>query len=181
MTLAELPAIAVALGADAFSVGVGLGARHFDWGARGRLGGAFGLSQFAMTMLGSFLGAVILRYVAAYDHWVTFGVLAAIALKMLWESFRAEKSEGRGDPTRGLLLVALAVAVSIDALAVGITMGQMDSRRWLYALVIGVTSTVMTVAGMVLAHRGERHLGAWAERLGALLLLGVAVKLLLEV
>ncbi len=180
MDLPELLLIAVALGADAFSVAVGVGAWRTDWAARGRLAAAFGVFQFAMPVVGWNVGRVALRYIQAYDHWVAFGVLVAISLHMLWESFRPERDPGesRADPTRGMLLLGLAVATSIDALAVGFTMGNLDARRWVYAVIIGVVAAVMTLAGMLIGHRGSRHLGEWAERAGALLMLGVAVKLL---
>ncbi len=180
MTFPELFLIALALGADAFSVAVGVGASRTDWPARARLAGAFGLFQFVMPILGWNLGAVILQYVQAYDHWVAFGVLVAISLHMLWESFRPEREgdESRADPTRGLLLLGLALATSIDALAVGFTMGNLDARRWAYAAIVGATAALMTLIGMLIGHHGSRHLGEWAERAGALLMLAVAVKML---
>lgn len=180
MTIIELLLIAIALGADAFSVAVGVGSTRTDWGARGRLCASFGLFQFAMPVIGWNVGQVALQYVQAYDHWVAFGVLTAISLKMLWESFRPEREEEpqRSDPTRGMLLLGLAVATSIDALAVGFTMGNLDFRRWAYAAIIGVVAALMTLAGMLVGHHGSRHLGAWAERAGALLMLAVAVKML---
>jgi len=180
MSIIELLLIAIALGADAFSVSVGVGARWHDWGSRLRLSFAFGLGQFVMPILGWTGGALILPYVAAYDHWVAFGVLVAISGKMLWESFRRDSDEAAEviNPTRGWLLPALALAVSIDALAVGFSMSRFGGALYLYALVIGVVASLMTLAGMILAYRGARHLGAWAGRLGALVLLGVAIKLL---
>jgi putative Mn2+ efflux pump MntP len=180
MTLPELLLIAIALGADAFSVAVGVGAARTDWPARARLAAAFGLFQFAMPVVGWNLGAVVLQYVQAYDHWVAFSVLVAISLHMLWESFRPGRESGgsAADPTRGALLLGLAVATSIDALAVGFTMGHLDARRWAYAGLIGVVAALMTLGGMILGHRGSRHLGEWAERAGALLMLAVAVRML---
>lgn len=181
MSLLELLLIAIALGTDAFSVSVGVGAIRQDWDARLRMAGAFGLFQFVMPIIGWSAGAVVLAYVAAYDHWVAFAVLAAISLKMLYESFRLGREEKRvagSDPTRGILLLGLAVATSIDALAVGFTMGNLDSRRWAYAATIGLVAAVMTLSGMLVGHHGSKHLGEWAERAGAALLLGVAVKVL---
>ena len=180
MNLPELLLIAVALGADAFSVAVGVGASRTDWAARGRMAAAFGLFQFAMPVIGWNVGRVALRYIQAYDHWIAFGVLVTISLHMLWESFgpEREESERRADPTRGMLLLGLAVATSIDALAVGFTMGGLDARRWVYAGIIGVVAALMTLAGMIIGHRGSRHLGEWTERAGAVLMLAVAVKML---
>ncbi len=172
--------IAVALGADAFSVAVGVGMCLRDWGSRIRLSLAFGIGQFIMPVLGWTTGEVILPYVAAYDHWVAFGVLTAISVKMVWESFQdgAELDRARNDPTRSWMLVGLGLAVSIDALAVGFTMGNLDGRRFVYAGIIGLTAALMTLGGTILARRATRCWGAWAERGGALLLFGVALKML---
>ncbi len=180
MTPLEVLLIAIALGADAFSVAVGVGASRTDRAARARLAAAFGLFQGAMPVIGWNVGRVALRSIHAYDHWVAFGVLVAISLHMLWGSFQSGRGEGerRADPTRGLLLLGLAVATSIDALAVGFTMGNLDARRWVYAGIIGVVAAAMTLVGMIIGHRGSRHLGGWAERAGAVLMLGVAVKML---
>ena len=172
--------IAVALGADAFSVAVGLGTCFHDWGSRTRLSLAFGAGQFLMPILGWTTGAVVLPYVAAYDHWVAFGVLAAISAKMMWESFRGnpELDHTSKNPSRSWVLVGLALAVSIDALAVGFTMGNLDGRRIIYAGIIGLTAAIMTLGGTILAHRATRCWRTWAERGGALLLFGVALKML---
>jgi len=83
VSIGELLIIAVALGADAFSVAVGVGACLGDWGSRVRLSLAFGAGQFLMPAVGWTAGASILPYVTAYDHWVAFGVLTAISAKMM--------------------------------------------------------------------------------------------------
>ncbi len=180
VSIVELLIIAVALGADAFSVAVGVGTSLGDWGSRIRLSLAFGIGQVLMPAVGWTAGAAILPYVTAYDHWVAFGVLTAISAKMMWESFRdgSESDRPRVNPTRSWMLPALALAVSIDALAVGFTMGNLDSRRIIYAIIIGVTASIMTLLGVLVARRATHHWGTWAERAGAVLLLGVAIKML---
>jgi putative Mn2+ efflux pump MntP len=131
-----------------------------------------------MPVVGWTVGAVILPYVHAYDHWVAAGVLLALAIKMIWESGKDEQCP-RQDASRGMLLIVLALAVSVDALAVGFAMGGLSQVRWLYALIIGLVAAVLTLAGTLVGRHGSRRWGAWAERAGALLLVGVAVKIAL--
>jgi putative Mn2+ efflux pump MntP len=102
---------------------------------------------------------------------------------MLYESLEADTAEPDEtcNPTRGWMLVGLSVAVSIDALGVGLTFGSLESSQVLYALVVGVVAALMTAVGMVLAAYVSRRIGTWAERCGALILAAVAVKLLLTV
>jgi len=183
MSSIELLSIAIALGFDAFSVSLGVGACWSDLGSRLRLSSNFGLFQFLMPVIGWKIGAQILPYLRAWDHWFVFGVLMAIALKMLYESLKAE-TEDRDktcNPTRGWMLIGLSIATSIDALGVGLTFGSLESRQVLYAVVVGVVAFLMTATGMVLAAYVSRRLGTWAERCGALILAVVAFKLLLTV
>jgi len=161
-------------------VAVGLGTCLRNWGPRTRLSLAFGAGQFIMPLVGWSAGALILPYVAAYDHWVAFGVLTAISARMMWESFHAEPAldQGTNDPTLSWVLAGLAVAVSIDALAVGFTMSAWDGRQIIYASIIGVTAAIMTLGGTIVGCTATRRWGVWAERAGALLLFGVALKML---
>ena len=112
-----------------------------------------------------------------------FGVLIAIAAKMLYESLKAEEAEGNltCNPTSGWMLIGLSIAVSIDALGVGLTFGSLESHQVLYAVVVGVVASLMTAVGMVLAAYVSRRIGTWAERCGALILTIVAFKLLFTV
>lgn len=183
MSAIELVSVAIALGADAFSVSLGVGACWSDLGSRIRLSWNFGLFQFLMPLVGWKIGAQILPYIRSWDHWFVFGVLIAIALKMLYESLKdeGEERDETCNPTRGWMLIGLSVAVSIDALGVGLTFGSLESRQVLYAAVVGVVASVMTAVGMILAAYVSRRIGTWAERCGALILAVVAVKLLLTV
>ncbi len=181
MTLVELLGIAFALGCDAFSVACGVGACWKDVRSRFRLSFHFGLFQFAMPVLGWKLGATILPFIHGWDRWFVFGVLMAIALKMLYESFKLaadDQAERVCNPTKGWMLVGLSVATSIDALGVGLTFGSLHAHQIVYALVIGVVAAAMTLTGMLAAGHAAARLGTWGERLGALLLGVVAFRLL---
>ena len=180
MSPLELAGIAVALGFDAFSVALGIGACWTDFRSRFRLSWHFGVFQSLMPLIGWKLGQQIIPFIRSWDHWFVFGVLMAIALKMLYESLkhRGEDAPPTCNPTKGWMLVGLSLAVSIDALGVGLTFGRLQHHQIAYIIVIGLTAIAMTALGMVLGSTASSKLGVWAERAGAGLLALVAVKLL---
>lgn len=183
MDLITLFGMALALAVDAFAVALAAGlaldrltGRHLF-----RLGFHFGLFQALMPAVGWTAGLTIQRWISAYDHWAAFGLLAFVGGKMIIEAFR-EEEEGNSsaDPTRGWSLVTLSVATSIDALAVGLTLGMLGVSIWFPALVIGLVAGALTVTGMLL---GRRVAAVWGKRMevfGGLVLFGIGAKILLE-
>jgi putative Mn2+ efflux pump MntP len=98
---------------------------------------------------------------------------------MLWDSGRVEEVTGSTtDPTRGWSLVGLSVATSIDAFGAGIGLALAQANLWISSIVIGVTAALVTLAAMLIGARLERVVGRWAERMGGLVLLGLAVRML---
>ncbi|MDO9558427.1 MAG: manganese efflux pump MntP family protein [Syntrophales bacterium] len=173
--------IAVGLGMDALSVAVGIGAaaRTLTPGAVLRLAGSFGLFQFAMPLAGWLAGRAVADHISRYDHWVAFLLLALVGGKMIWESFRHEKERAHaGDPTRGMTLLVLSVATSIDALAVGLSLAFLKAPIVHASIVIGIVCFLMTAAGMVFGRKLGELFGKKAELVGGLVLLGIGIKIL---
>ena len=158
MTPFQLALVAVALGLDAFSVALGVGACWTDFRSRFRLSWHFGLFQSLMPLIGWKLGQQIIPYIRGCDHWFVFGVLMAISAKMLYESLKHKDSDAPPtcNPTKGWMLVGLSLAVSIDALGVGLTFGSLHSHQVAYIIVIGLTAIAMTAVGMVLGATADR-------------------------
>jgi putative Mn2+ efflux pump MntP len=183
MGLTALFGLALALALDAFAVAVGAGLtlqpltrRHVF-----RLSFHFGLFQALMPVLGWSLGAAAQHRLSAYDHWIAFALLSAIGGKMIWEASRDGTARGSPrDPTRGLSLVTLSVATSIDALAVGLTLGMLGSGILLPAVVIGLVCATLTAIGMVLGWRIGRTWNRRVEVLGGVTLVLIGLKVLLE-
>lgn len=181
MSVWELLLIAVGLSMDAFAVSLckGLALRKLTLGACVTVGLWFGLFQAMMPALGYLLGATFGAYIEPIDHWIAFGLLVLIGGKMLKESF------GEGESTnaslRPLLMMTLAVATSIDALAVGITFALLPAVNIVFAVsLIGFITFLFSALGVKLGHRfGERQ-GVLAERLGGVILIGMGLKILLE-
>ena len=179
--------IALALAMDCFAVSVVCGVIVRKWEARLllRLAFFFGFFQALMPLIGWFLTSRFSSYLQAVDHWIAFAMLAFIGGKMVLDSFKDEK-QGHLDP-RGLKTqLALAVATSIDALAVGISYActgyETLSSMTLPLVTIGAVSFLMSILGFSLGVRfGEVvNKKMRPELLGGIILLGIGVKILIE-
>ncbi len=177
----EIIGIAFGLAMDAFAVSVAAGitlerltGRHVF-----RLGWHFGLFQFLMPVIGYLAGRTVASYISGLSHWVAFGLLGYVGGKMLYEAFQAEHQRSGRDPTKGLLMVTLSVATSIDALAVGLSMAVMSTTIWVPALVIGLVAGALTTVGMIFGSRVGSRWGRRAEVLGGIILIGIGTRILL--
>jgi len=175
--------IAVALAMDALAVALatGVSLKHVSFRQTFRLAWHFGLFQAMMPVIGWAGGLTVRSYIERYDHWIAFGLLALVGGNMLREAFeRDEQRRQRRDPTRGLTMVMLATATSIDALAVGLSLSMLNVSIWMPAAVIGVVALVFTAAGM---HIGRMissvpRFSNYAEACGGLVLFIIGFKIL---
>ena len=173
----EILLIAVALGCDAFAVGLGVGTRYFGRRPVFRLSFHFGLFQFLMPIVGWFAGVNLIGAARAWGPWIAFGLLMFLGAKMIYESvFHEPGSRPDNDPTRGLSLVALSVATSLDALGVGFSLGVLGRTLWGSAVIIGITAGLMTWLAMALGNRLTERFGHRMGALGGVILIGIAIK-----
>jgi len=181
MDLPTILLIAVGLGMDAFSVALCTGATRRDiWFRPGfRLSFHFGLFQFMMPIIGWTAGTTIVRFIEGYDHWIAFGLLAYVGGKMIKESFDDKRQEIGADPTRKWTLVMLAVATSIDALAVGLSLALLKVPILYPSIIIGVVAAGMTAAGLALGCQLGRF-GKRMELIGGLVLIGIGLRIVIE-
>lgn len=193
MGIGELMLLAVGLSMDAFAVAVckGLSARLLTAKRCLIVGFWFGGFQALMPLLGYLLGATFQSYIAAYDHWIAFGLLALIGLNMIREALSkggAEDEDACGlskggeacDSLSARDMFAMAVATSIDALAVGVTFSFLAVRILPAVMLIGATTFLLTAGGVWIGHRfGARH-RAKAEFAGGAALLLLGAKILIE-
>ena len=182
MDAITLTGLALALAMDAFAVALGTGAvlsrltgRHLF-----RLGFHFGLFQALMPVIGWLAGLTIIQWVEAWDHWIAFSLLAIIGGRMVYEAFSDEEKANDRDPTKGLSLVLLSIATSIDALAVGFSLSVIGVSIWMPALVIGLVAGVLTIVGMLLGGRIGDRWGSRVEIFGGLVLIAIGIKILIE-
>ncbi|MFT5727051.1 MAG: putative Mn2+ efflux pump MntP [Desulforhopalus sp.] len=178
--------IAVALAMDAFAVAIATGVNLKQVSARQtfRLSWHFGLFQALMPIIGWWLGSSIQNYVAAYAHWVAFIMLALVGSNMLKEAIQADKDKDetapQKDSTKGMTMVILSVATSIDALAVGLSMSMLQVSIAYPAMIIGIVAGLFTIVGLHLGKRVARltWLSTWAEILGGLVLWIIGLNIL---
>ena len=170
--------IAIALGCDAFAVGMGVGARFCLPRQTFRLSFHFGLFQFIMPILGWFAGRLLPGTVSVWGPWIAFALLSFIGVKMVAESLRGKNAHPAecSDPTRGLSLVVLSIAASMDALGAGFSMGILGSGMIAPAVCFGVTAGAMTWVSMKLGNRLSMRFGRLVEAAGGLVLIALAVE-----
>ena len=181
MSFPYLLLIALGLSMDAFAVSTACGVQIavVRYGLVLRVALAFGFFQFAMPVIGWLAGSTFSGWLEAVDHWIAFGLLAIIGAKMLWESFRDDQAPAK-DPTRGWNLLVLAVATSIDALAVGLGLAFLNVSIWFPAVVIGIVAAILSAVGAIFGCRLGHRFGVWAERAGGLVLIGIGVRILIQ-
>ena len=177
----SLLTLAVALAMDAFAVAVVTGltlnvltGRHLF-----RLAFHFGLFQAIMLAIGWSVGAVVQHYIAAADHWIAFGLLAVVGGNIIRNALRSGKGERHAsDLTTGWDLVLVSVATSIDALAVGLSLGVIGTGIIVPAAVVGLTASLFTLAGMGFGRRISSSWGPRVEVLGGLILIAIGLHVL---
>ncbi|OHD67931.1 MAG: hypothetical protein A2W19_06700 [Spirochaetes bacterium RBG_16_49_21] len=185
MDMISIFIIAVALAMDAFSVCISCGMIIPDPGFRHyfRLAFHFGLFQFMMPVIGYFGGIYLGSYIESYDHWIAFGILVFIGLKMIREAGARKKDEQNAcpnDPTRGWSLLLFAVATSIDALAVGLSLGILNRPILLPSAVIGVVCASFSIIGIAIGNRVGSLAGKRAEAVGGVMLIAIGIKIVVE-
>ena len=180
MNWISVGAIAVGLAMDAFAVSIAAGLTLGTVSPRAvfRLAFHFGLFQFLMPILGWALGEQLSSYVAAFDHWLAFGLLSVIGGKMLLDAFRRQDPATKADPTRGWMLVTLSIATSIDALAVGLSMAFLEVDVFLPCVVIGVVAAFFSTIGITCSGRFLRRWGRSAEVFGGVVLILIGLRIL---
>jgi len=179
MTALLLLSLALAMDAFAVSIARGAAGEHHILRAA-ETGLAFGVAQGVMPLIGWALGALFLQWIEAVDHWIAFGLLAFLGVRMMMEAF--SKDEEEDDPRKSyyFALFAAAIATSIDAAAAGLTLEVMGLPIALSCLVIGLVTAALCVPGYWFAARFGSRLGHYAEALGGIVLIGLGVKILFE-
>ena len=180
MGILELFLIGIGLSMDAFAVAVckGLGMRRINKGQAAVVALFFGGFQALMPLIGWTLGRQFAVYIIRVDHWISFLLLTYLGGKMVWEALRGEESVSTRFDLRELFL--LAVATSIDALAVGITFAFLRVEILSAIAVIGCTTFVLSLLGVVVGNRFGSRYQQRAEITGGAILILIGLKILLE-
>ena len=177
-------AVAVGLAMDSFAVSIATGIKlgytvrvHHTF----RLAFFFGFFQFIMTLLGWFSGHSLESIIKTLDHWIAMSLLGFIGGKMIFEAFgKGSKSEVPYDPTRGVTLLYLSIATSIDAFAVGISLGVLNVAIWYPSVIIGLVASGFTITGITLGRRIGILLSRKIEIWGGIILISIGLKIFIE-
>lgn len=185
MSFIEILAIAVALSMDAFAVSVSTGVtmRRPAFGPFFRMPAAFGFFQFMMPLIGWFLGGNVLHLVEQWDHWVACTLLFIVGGKLIWETLTgSDEEEKHVDPTSGWTIVVLAVATSIDALAVGFSFAMLQLPIVWPSVIIGIVCAGISLGGMFIGACIGRvdAIRRWSGIAGGLALLAIGLLILHE-
>lgn len=183
MNLLVILGIAIGLSMDAFAVAIAASITLHPVTRRQvfRFGFHFGLFQALMPVLGWLLGSTVVHWVAAFDHWIAFGLLAYVGGKAIVDALRHDDDKNAAsDPTRGWSLVVFSVATSIDAFAVGLSFACLGVSVWYPAVVIGLTTGALTSLGMLIGARLGARLGKRMEVAGGLVLIAIGIKILVD-
>lgn len=181
MTIIEILLIAIGLAMDAFAVSIckGLSMKKMNWKKALIVGVYFGIFQALMPIIGYFLGSTFEDLVTHIDHWIAFVLLVAIGGNMLKEAF-ANNSENCNDDVDFKTMSILAIATSIDALAVGITFAFLQANIWVSAIIIGIVTFAISIIGVKIGNKFGNKYERKAEIVGGFILMFMGVKLLLE-
>lgn len=181
MGLLEIIIIAVGLSMDTFAVSITLGLalnnskkiRYFVPGMY------FGFFQALMPVIGYFAGVLFAGKIQQYDHWIAFILLGSIGGKMIIGSFSREKEKTVKDPFNPGRMLALAIATSIDALMVGVTFAFFKINLLLAIAIIGVTTFLLSAAGVKIGQLFGEKFKSKAELIGGIVLLLLGMRILI--
>ncbi|MFA5405507.1 MAG: manganese efflux pump MntP family protein [Ignavibacteria bacterium] len=182
MGFIEILFISVGLAMDAFAVSICAGTNELTRGKRPtfRLSFHFGLFQFLMPVIGWFLGTGVYKYIEAYDHWIVFGLLSFVGIKMIKSGFDKNSDLNKGDMSKGINLIILSFATSVDAFAIGISFAMLQTGIWFPSLIIGIVTAVLSVIGVQLGNILGNKFGKKMEILGGIILILIGVRIFIE-
>ncbi len=167
---------------DAFAVAISAGAYYVKTtnGQRFRLSFHFGLFQFLMPIIGWFLGVEIVELIDEYDHWIAMIILSIIGIKMIYDGINNSENLVKKDISKGWALILLSIATSIDALAVGFSIGIIQERIIIPSIMIGIVAGILTLIGIWLGEKLSFKYGKRISILGGLILIIIGIKILNE-
>lgn len=187
MNLLTTILLALGMSVDAFAAALarGAGSLHYTWRQTVKTALIFGIVETITPLIGWLAGSMAQKFIAEYDHWLAFGLLLALGLKMIWGALHddgdeAAATDGNRTDTTLTLTIITAIATSIDSMVVGVGLAFLDANIWLTALAIGTSTTIMAAVGLRLGRLLGQKIGSRAEMAGGVVLIGIGTFILLE-
>jgi putative Mn2+ efflux pump MntP len=174
--------IACGLAMDAFAVSItsGLTIKKLRVEHAFRIAFFFGAFQAIMPLVGWMAGLRLQDIIANIDHWIAFGLLSVIGCKMIYESFRMERSRNKMNPLNLVVLLMLSIATSIDALAVGVSLAFLRVSIITPIILIGSITFLLSFLGIFMGNRFGHFFEQKIEVIGGIILIGIGVKIVVE-
>jgi putative Mn2+ efflux pump MntP len=182
MNIISIILIAIGLAMDAFAVSITIGISKTESKQKTALLAAlfFGGFQALMPLIGWLLGSSFIEYIVEVDHWIAFGLLALIGCRMIYESTKPEISKKIMDFDKLSVLFLLAIATSIDALAVGITFGILEIQILAPIIIIGLITFIISFIGVYIGKRLGKLFQNKIQIIGGLILIAIGLRILVE-
>ena len=187
MNLLTTILLALGMSVDAFAAALarGAGSLHYTWQQTVKTALIFGIVETITPLIGWLAGSMTQKFIAEYDHWLAFGLLLVLGLKMIWGALHDNGEEtaaadGNRTDTTLTLTIITAIATSIDSMVVGVGLAFLDANIWLTALAIGTSTTIMAAVGLRLGRLLGQKSGSRAEMAGGVVLIGIGTFILLE-
>lgn len=185
--------IGVGLSMDAFAVALakGMNIKEGIWKKAIKIGIFFGVFQAVMPLIGWWAGTYFEAYIKSFDHWIAFILLSIIGGKMIYESIKERRSDNSSDDEAAITLendedlsnknlTILAIATSIDALAVGVSFAFLNVNIVSAVIIIGITTLILCVIAVILGKQLGKVFQNYAEIIGGIILIGIGLKILIE-
>jgi putative Mn2+ efflux pump MntP len=181
MNLADIILISVGLAMDASAVSLVAASSGYaeDSRSKFRLAFHFGLFQFLMPIIGWLLGISFVSYFAHIDHWIAFVLLGFVGGRMVLSGIGSSNEGYAKDPTRGLTLVILSIATSIDALAIGLSLAMLDVNIWYPSVIIGIITATLSLISIRIGKKLKASFGKRMETIGGIILIIIGVNILI--
>ncbi len=182
MDLFTILFIALGLSMDSLAVSIasGIALKKFLLWNTIKISFFFALFQGLMPVIGWYIGTGFKEYITELDHWIAFGLLVFLGLKLIHEGRKHEDDKKEFNPCKLTIILILALATSVDALAVGISFAFLDVDIFFPSLIIGIVTFIFSFAGVVLGVKFGRKYDFKIELIGGLILIAIGTKILLE-
>lgn len=174
--------IALGLSADSFAVSItsGLILNKIDFRDASKIAFSLGFFQALMPTLGWLIGVKIQKYIESFDHWIAFGLLTIIGVKMILESLKSDEEDRNFNPLNPKILLMMSLATSIDALVVGISFAFIEYNWFLSAFIIGAVTFIISMLGILFGKKMGSRFGSKMEIVGGIILIFIGIRILFE-
>jgi putative Mn2+ efflux pump MntP len=184
MGIIGLLLIAFSLSFDSFAVsvcsGLSLCRKHLKWTDALKISITLAVFQAIMPVLGWLLGFSVKEYIEKADHWIAFGLLAILGVRMILEGRVPVHEKKIKNPTKWRVIIPMAIATSIDAFAVGISFSFFYDNMFFPSILIGLVTLVVSLSGIYMGRKAGASMAGKAEIAGGVILIGIGLKILIE-